>query len=121
MCYMDKKCSFDNMRFITGGDPVLEIDLLETFLTTSREYIAKLHAANESDDVPAWSREAHGMKGGCFNIGAEYLGEMCLVAQRQAQESRTIRTRNLQAIQDEFARLEPLVLSMIEVRHTQMK
>lgn len=105
--------SFENLTLITGGDPALEVDLLETFLLTSREYIDRLHIANDTNDPEEWKKEAHGLKGGCYNLGADDLGKICEQAQKVAQESTAARGQVLQSIENEFQKLVSFITPMI--------
>ncbi len=111
--------SFANLELITGGDPVLDIELLVSFLVTSREYVTNMAHAHKSDDADMWNREAHALKGGAFNLGADELGEMCQAAQSEAKSPR--RGEILEKIQKEFARLEIVIDERLREKQAQVR
>ncbi len=113
---MSENQDFDNLKLITEGDPALELDLLETFLMTTRSYLDRLCSAHKANDRESWKHELHGMKGGCLNLGVYKLGEMCQAAQQYPPETEAGRSQALQSIQNEFARMEQIVLVMIQER-----
>lgn len=116
---MHPSYTFKNLELITGGDPALDIDLLETFLTTSREYIAGMHAAHLENDDDDWQRQAHELKGSCFNIGADSLGEICENAQSHMGAPAAVRLEILQKIKKEFAGLEQAIFHLIDQKKRQ--
>jgi HPt (histidine-containing phosphotransfer) domain-containing protein len=103
---MDDLCTFANLELITGGDPALDIDVLETFLTTSRDYIVALQVAHRENNNDAWQSHAHAMKGSCYNIGADSLAEICQTAQSHLNAPYDVRADILQKIENEFAVVE---------------
>ena len=111
---MSPSYTFENLTLIAGGNPELEIDLLETFLTVSREYIAGMQAAARANDSGAWQHQAHALKGSCLNIGADGLGDICQGASpnRMCQGHRA--RKILQKIESEFAGLEQAILHFID-------
>ena len=114
---MQPPYTFKNLELITGGNPALDIDLLETFLTTSRDYIAAMHAAHRTNDHEDWQGQAHALKGSCFNIGADYLGEICETTQFQGEIAGALRSEILQKIENEFANLEQAIFQIIKEKN----
>ena len=110
-----------SLELITGGDPALDVELLEAFLLTSHDYIANLRAADKANDFESWQGDAHSMKGGCFNIGIDDLGEMCRTAESQAESPSAKRQEILQNIEKEFARVEAIVLAMIKEKKARIQ
>lgn len=111
---------FLNMRLITGGDATLEIELLEAFLKTSHDYIEEMRKANEENNIEVWVRSAHSMKGGCFNLGANPLGQLCQSAQQQPDQPQEVRRLLLKSIEKELVDLEIIVQAMIKTRRAQL-
>ena len=111
--------TFKNLELITGGDPALDIDVLETFLTTSREYIAAMHTAHRENEHDVWQEQAHALKGGSFNIGADGLGTICADAQVQTDVPDIVRAEILQKIENEFAELEQAIIQLIDEKKRQ--
>jgi HPt (histidine-containing phosphotransfer) domain-containing protein len=59
---------FDHLGAFTDGDPEMEAELADLFLTTTRRYLSAMQTALEAGQ--AWSAEAHALKGASGNFGA---------------------------------------------------
>ena len=105
-----------NLAIITGGDPALDCDLLETFVLSSRDYLKTLQEAQAANNADLWQRTAHALKGGCFNLGINDLGALADMAQKQAQAAPPARAQILQSLNDAFAKLEPAILTLVTQR-----
>ena len=118
---MNSPYTFDNLKLITGGDPKLDIEILNTFLTTSRQYIDDMRLADEANDSQAWIHESHALKGACFSIGVEKLGQMCQDAQSLGEASSTLRLEALRGIENEFTIVEKMIFDMIKEKKAKIQ
>jgi HPt (histidine-containing phosphotransfer) domain-containing protein len=64
----------------TAGDAGLERELLDLFVRTAGDCLARLNAA--ADDARAWAEAAHGLRGAALGIGAAKMA--ALVARAEA-------------------------------------
>lgn len=85
--FVDLSVNFNNLQEITGGDPAMESELFELFLSSSVDCINGLRDALASGDEKAWRNHAHAFKGISFNLGAAPLGDICKKAQEEFQSS----------------------------------
>lgn len=67
------------LGLFSGGDAELERVLLELFVATADGYIAALELAQ--DNVEAWRRTTHALKGASANIGAVRLAALARTAE----------------------------------------
>ncbi|MGH9903828.1 MAG: response regulator, partial [Pyrinomonadaceae bacterium] len=66
-------------------DAGLVCDLVGDFLSDGAERLAKLRQSVERADPLASAREAHGFKGSCANMGAEFMAGLCARLERQGR------------------------------------
>lgn len=71
---------FSNIREFTEGDPEIEIELFEEFISSSAPLLKNLEDS-VSNDQDLWKKSAHAFKGISLNLGAEALGSLCMQAQ----------------------------------------
>lgn len=73
-----------NLVSMVGDDPSEIRDLLDTFVQNSVELLAQLENAALFDDIPAWKRTAHRLRGAAANFGFEDLQALCALAEGSA-------------------------------------
>ena len=78
--------------------------LIETYLTDSQKRIERLHQAYNADDMDEISSEVHGLKGSSRNLGANQIGDLCEVLEKEARQGAIInKEQQLAAIESNFA------------------
>lgn len=77
----------------TGGDKELEAELVALYVETAQLYLTRLRGA--LDDVAAWQRAAHALKGASANIGALLVAR--LAAENEQGEPSLGALRRLEA------------------------
>lgn len=60
-------------------------ELLEVFLSDSPKRLEKIRLAAQENDMDALAREAHALKGGSSNLGAQQLSVVCGEIEKLAQ------------------------------------
>jgi HPt (histidine-containing phosphotransfer) domain-containing protein len=78
----DVVIDISRLESFTGADPALEAELAALFVETAELYLARLRDA--VDDVGAWQRSAHALKGASANIGALVVAR--LAAEQEQRE-----------------------------------
>lgn len=73
-----------NLIEMIGDDPAMLNDLFREFISSFENGYAMLDKNSKDEDQETWRTQAHALKGICFNLGAEALGELC----KQAQNSK---------------------------------
>jgi HPt (histidine-containing phosphotransfer) domain-containing protein len=72
------RSALDDLLAMTGGDPTLFGELLDTFLSDAEQYLGELEAAASSGDpAAAFVRPAHSLKSNAMSVGATRLAELC--------------------------------------------
>jgi CheY-like chemotaxis protein len=66
----------ERLQLVTGGESILEEELLGIFLESTRETLGDLHSAIEAGDTRLLRAHAHALKGSSRTIGAIALGEL---------------------------------------------
>jgi HPt (histidine-containing phosphotransfer) domain-containing protein len=94
---------FTNLRKITGGDAILESELFQIFLDSSKECLMFMRQGLETGDETLWRTQAHAFKGISFSIGADELGRLCKDAQENYTLPPEIKSQMLIAIEKEYA------------------
>lgn len=64
----------DHLTGFTDGDPALESELAELYLSTAEVYLDQLARALEAGE--AWRETAHALKGASNNLGARRVAEL---------------------------------------------
>ncbi len=77
----------DRLADVCGEDPMLEAEVVQMFLGSTRESLAGMHAALEAGDATLLRGLAHGLKGGSRTLGAAALGELAHEIERLAETS----------------------------------
>jgi HPt (histidine-containing phosphotransfer) domain-containing protein len=78
--------ALDDLVAMTGGDPTLFEELLDTFLSDAEQYLGELDAAAASDDpAAALVRPAHSLKSNAMSVGATRLAELCRALEANAK------------------------------------
>jgi HPt (histidine-containing phosphotransfer) domain-containing protein len=75
----DQPIDWAHLDLYTASDPVLERELLDLFVATAPDYIARMTAAAENKK---WREAAHGLKGAASAIGARPLAALAAAAER---------------------------------------
>ena len=103
---MTHPVTLDNLREMTGGDPSLEKELFEVYLSSSEECLKGLKLNNAPGKDEEWRTQAHAWKGMSLNLGAETLGKLCAEAQMNHLAPTEQKTAMLNAIEEEYARVK---------------
>lgn len=67
----------NELRNLSKADPLFLKNLFGIFLSTLTERLSDLERAIVMHDSEKVARLAHGLKGSCFNLGAQKMGEFC--------------------------------------------
>lgn len=91
---------------------------IEAFVTDSAARLTDLHFLTAQQDSTAVEREAHSLKGSCANLGVERMAAICHQLEEEA-EAGSLRSVNeyLEQLDSEFARLNPVLASLIQLKH----
>ena len=68
--------ALNELLALTGGDAMLFVELLDTFLSDADQYLGELDAAVAAGDHAALQRPAHSLKSNALNVGATRLAEL---------------------------------------------
>ena len=102
-----------NLREIIGNDKALEKNLIELFLSSSKDNIGYLQR-NCLDKVDAeWKMNAHSLKGATRNIGASTLAELCAKAQELHSAPAATKKEIYLQIQSEYERVKDYLMKII--------
>ena len=74
----------DRLGDVCGHDPTLEQEVIQMYLESTRETLARMRAALEAGDAALLRGLAHGIKGGSQTVGAAALGELAHEIERLA-------------------------------------
>lgn len=77
--------ALNELRAMTGGDAVLFVELLDTFLTDADQYLGELDAAVAAGDHAALQRPAHSLKSNAMSVGATRLAELSRALEAEAR------------------------------------
>ncbi len=106
----DPRFDFKVLSEVTGDDPAFERELLEEYLHTTEDLIARQRDAAEAGDTTGLERAAHSMKGSSRTLGAEgmgrYAGEVEQFARNRDLDKAVA---SLQRAVAEFGALRPLL------------
>ena len=72
----------ESLLALDAGDGVFLANLVQSFLASSTQSLAALHAAVEVGDADALAREAHRFKGEASTLGAGRVAALCLQLER---------------------------------------
>jgi CheY-like chemotaxis protein len=75
----------ESLRGLDGGDGQFLANVVDSFLSSSQVFLARMAAAIEENDGAELAREAHRFKGEASTLGAAALADLC--AQLQAAAS----------------------------------
>jgi histidine phosphotransfer protein HptB len=101
------RSALDELRAMTGDDPALYAELLDTFLSDADLYLAELTAAT---DAAGLVRPAHSLKSNAMNVGATELAEVCRALEADARaDAVPDPSGRVAAIRSELARVRPAV------------
>ena len=89
------------------GGPEMVVEILQIFLEDTPKRMAELRAAVESGSAERIRREAHGLKGGCAQIGAHPLA--MLAATLEADHHPELRRKLVESAEAEYRLVEALI------------
>lgn len=75
----------DRLEDVCGHDPTLEGEVIQMYLVSTRETLARMRAALAAGDAALLRCLAHGLKGGSGTVGAVALGELAHEIERLAE------------------------------------
>lgn len=76
-----------DLRELTDGDPEIEAELFEEFISSSNELVEILKTSTQANNNESWRKAAHALKGIAGNLGAAQLSEYALQAQEAFESS----------------------------------
>ena len=97
---MATEFDYAQLDAITGGDTEFEKEVLEEYLLSAPNDVAKLKNAIAAGDAPATGATAHALKGASATIGAKGFAAIALELEQAGKKG------DLAAAPEAFARLE---------------
>ncbi len=95
------------LRSDFGEDPAFVPEVLETYLSDSRNVVLQLRDAVEATDADTFRRAAHALRGSSSNVGARRMVELCRMLEEIAVSEEPCGALNLLAeIEQEFEQVE---------------
>src|ERR1700676_4230128 len=83
MARIEQPVDIEHLNRYTGGDCVLNEEILELFATQCREMMAKLESLpTDEPDATPWRETTHTLKGAARGIGAFALGNAAAEAEK---------------------------------------
>lgn len=67
----------NELRLLSKDDPLFFKNAYSVFLTALTERLIELERAIVTHDSEKLTKLAHSLKGSCFNLGAQKMGEIC--------------------------------------------
>lgn len=101
---MDRPLDLEHLRKFTGGDGALERDILNSFLTTARDFLATM-----GDSREAWRLATHSLKGSALGIGAAEIGGLARAAEGIDPADAAARAEAVAELRMALRRLEDFV------------
>ena len=87
MARPEQPVDIEHLNRYTGGDGVLNEEILQLFATQCREMMAKLETLATGDaDAKSWRETTHTLKGAARGIGAFALGNAAAEAEKTGSE-----------------------------------
>lgn len=107
----------ERIRQYSGGDSQFEASLAREFLSSAERAIDGLEAGARCWDLARVQREAHGLKGLCYILGAFALGHLCeglegLGNSLSAQQGRLLLAQLRQSLEENRRHLESSILKV---------
>ncbi|MDY6938580.1 MAG: response regulator [Cyanobacteriota bacterium] len=79
---------WQRLHTVSGDDLEFEIELLEAFIESAREYLEQIESALAANDAQTVSRIVHQLKGASGNVGIPSMMEIAAQMNLQAKENR---------------------------------
>src|SRR6266550_6100691 len=87
MARIEQPVDIKHLNGYTGGDGVLNEEILQLFATQCREMMTKLESlANGEGDAKSWRETTHTLKGAARGIGAFALGDAAAEAEKTGSQ-----------------------------------
>jgi HPt (histidine-containing phosphotransfer) domain-containing protein len=77
--------ALDDLLAMTGGEPSVFAEILDTFVADAEQYVGELEAAAASDDPALLVRPAHSLKSNAMTVGATRLADLCRALEADAK------------------------------------
>ena len=77
--------ALDRLRELAGGDEDFVRELLTTYLEDAVGQLARMRAAAEAGDLPAFMMASHSLKSNSANVGALHLADLCRALEADAR------------------------------------
>jgi HPt (histidine-containing phosphotransfer) domain-containing protein len=103
----EQPVDWSHLDTYTAGDPMLERELLDLFVATAPDYIARMTAAPHDK---TWREAAHGLKGASSAIGARPLAALAGAAERLIPAG-AARRETLQQLESALAEVRQSIAS----------
>jgi len=71
----NKSVDLEHLARYTGGDKVLNAEIMRLFDAQASELVAKLHSILDASDAKSWKEVTHTLKGAARGIGAFEMGD----------------------------------------------
>lgn len=97
----DSPVDLSNLRDVTGGDPEMERDLFNEFISSSQDLVEAMARHCEGNDNEAWRKAAHAFKGIALNLGAHPLSLLCKDGQDAFEQDAAFKRTLLERIRAE--------------------
>lgn len=109
---MTEPVNLDNLREMTSGEPELEKELFDVYLSSSEDCLTSLRANANAGQEETWRTQAHAWKGMSLNLGADALGKLCADAQMNHMAPPDKKAEMLAAIEAEFAKVKAFLAAL---------
>ena len=104
----------DHLDRYTGGDRVINEEILRLFDDQCRELLTKLDGLTEAEfDTKAWHEIAHTLKGAARSIGAFELGDAAAAAE-QVGNDRASALAALQRLKQDSAAVAAFIAQLLD-------
>lgn len=70
-----------------GGEPEIALEMVDFFLESANKLTAEIETQLAADNMPEARRAAHSLKSGSRMFGDETLADLCLRAEKSAEEN----------------------------------
>ena len=112
--YMTDSLDLANLRSMTDGDKELEIALFQEFYSSTEASLETMAANCTDGQNEIWQTTAHALKGTCYNLGAQVMGDLF----KKAQESSAVSSADKKALLDLIRSEYTKVKALLEKIHT---
>ncbi len=107
-------CDLSALVAMSKGDDRYVEEMIAIFIATAEEHLVKLKSLSREDNAqPAWTDEAHGLKGAAAIVGANRLRQLAAQAQNM-EDGRGARIEIADAMSTEYGKLKNFLLNKMQ-------